>query len=312
MAIRMEKTQSKKPLVTVLLLVLLLALFGGLGFFWYQGEELKKEISALNTQVADIRRVSQAKLTEAAETISKLSVELQETSQELNDVERDLRREEDKNRIFEDQIRSITGTVNDLNKLSKTDKELLQKYSKVYFLNENYIPSNIKEINERYVLESRRPAFFHGDVIRFLERMLDRAERDGIELKVVSAYRSFDEQTSLKGQFTQVYGTGANTFSADQGYSEHQLGTAVDLTDPATGGTFPSFADTKAYEWLLDNAHRYGFSLSYPEGNQFYVFEPWHWRFVGTALAGDLKRANATIYDWDQRRLDEYLLNIFD
>ncbi len=63
---------------------------------------------------------------------------------------------------------------------------------------------------------------------------------------------------------------------------------------------------------MLDNAHRYGFILSYPEGNEFYIFEPWHWRFVGEDLARDLDRADAHFYDWEQREIDKYLLTIFD
>ena len=128
----------------------------------------------------------------------------------------------------------------------------------------------------------------------------------------MSAYRSFDTQTELKNGYVQTYGTGANTFSADQGYSEHQLGTTVDLTDPETAGTFVSFENTDAYQWLQRNAYRYGFVLSYPKNNEFYVFEPWHWRFVGTELAEYLHDEKLNFYDLDQRTLDKYLLNIFD
>ncbi|NIQ05864.1 MAG: M15 family metallopeptidase, partial [Candidatus Korarchaeota archaeon] len=79
-----------------------------------------------------------------------------------------------------------------------------------------------------------------------------------------------------------------------QGYSEHQLGTTVDLTTTEIGGPYESFAGTEAYEWLQKHAHRYGFILSYPEENEFYIFEPWHWRFVGTDLARDLERHDET------------------
>jgi hypothetical protein len=63
----------------------------------------------------------------------------------------------------------------------------------------------------------------------------------------------------------------------------------------------------------LDNAHRYGFILSYPEGNDFYIFEPWHWRFVGRDLARHLDRnEDETFYTMDQRDINEYLLEIFE
>jgi D-alanyl-D-alanine carboxypeptidase len=142
--------------------------------------------------------------------------------------------------------------------------------------------------------------------------MLAAAKRDGIDLTIVSAYRSFETQAELKGAYLQSYGSGANTFSADQGYSEHQLGTAVDFSTPDLGGTLGGFGDSEAYTWLKANAHKYGFVLSYPEGNSYYVYEPWHWRFVGEDLASDLKRDGAYFYDWDQRKIDEYLIKIFD
>lgn len=248
----------------------------------------------------------------ASSTIAELSERLALTSEELEDIERDLKREEDKNEKFEDQIKAISGTVGVLDKLSKTDKELLQKYSRTYFLNENFVPMKLEQVRSKYILPGKKDQYFHGDAIDFLTDMLDDAAKDKIDIKIVSAYRSFDEQQQVKGQFTQVYGTGANTFSADQGYSEHQLGTTVDLTDPVTAGAFTSFAQTEAYDWLIDNAYKYGFVLSYPEDNTFYIYEPWHWRFVGTDLAADLHRKNAEFYEWDQRTIDEYLVNIFD
>ena len=248
----------------------------------------------------------------ASSTIKELAERLALTSDELADIEKDFSREKERNEEFEDQLRSISGTVNNLDKLSKTDKELLQKYSRTYFLNENFIPMKLKKIDSRYVMPDKSDLYFHGNAVEFLEDMLKDAKNADFDIRVISAYRSFDEQMALKGQYTQVYGSGSNTFSADQGYSEHQLGTTVDIVDMDTRTTSQNFAKTEAYKWLQDNSYRYGFILSYPENNSFYIFEPWHWRFVGVDLARDLHRANAQFYEWDQRKIDEYLIKIFD
>lgn len=253
-----------------------------------------------------------ADLAVASTTITELRDNLADLRDDLDDLADDYRDEKNKNDDFEDQIRDLAGTLGDLDKLAKTDEELLAKYSKVYFLNENYIPERLKRIDDRYVLTGKKDQYFHAKAIDHLEDLLQAAKRDDIDLKIVSAYRSFDEQVDLKGQFTQVYGTGANAFSADQGYSEHQLGTTVDLTIDAVGGAYNSFADTAAYAWLEKNAYKYGFILSYPEGNAFYVYEPWHWRFVGTDLARDLHRDDENFYELDQRDINQYLLTFFD
>jgi D-alanyl-D-alanine carboxypeptidase len=273
---------------------------------------LAAENAILKDLLASTSETYALERTAASSSLAELTRERERLTEELENTEDDLRDERNRNKKFADQIEEISGTVGVLDKLAKTDKELLQKYSKVYFLNENYVPSNIKEIDSKYILPGRKSQSFHGDALPFLEDMLDEAAADGVNLNVVSGYRSFDEQMQLKGAYTQTYGSGANTFSADQGYSEHQLGTTVDLSDPATNGPYLAFKNTKEYEWLLNNAHRYGFILSYPPDNAFYTYEPWHWRFVGVDLARDLHRADAHFYDWDQRKIDTYLVSIFD
>ncbi len=312
----MEIKDNRKNILTIAAFVVILA---ALVFLVLQNRSQSNTISSLQGELAyfaaENASTSRNYLTEreiAEATITELSERLSMTAEELEDVERDLRREEDKNEDFEDQIKAISGTVGILDKLSKTDEELLQKYSRTYFLNENFVPMKLSKIETKYILPGRQEQYFHGDAVDFLSDMLDDAAKDGLDLKVLSAYRSFDEQQTLKGQYTQVYGSGANAFSADQGYSEHQLGTTVDISDPVTGGAYTSFMQTDEYKWLLENAHKYGFIISYPEDNTFFVFEPWHWRFVGIDLATDLRRENADFYTWDQRKIDEYLVKIFD
>lgn len=291
--------------LTILFSSLIACLLYGGHYYW---DKNNQTISTLKTTGQEL----ESKLAKTTSQLTKAMEENASFSDQIKTLSVELEAEKVKNERFEEQIEELAGTVNILDKIAKTDKELLQKYSKVYFLSENYVPSSLKQIREEYVLPGKKDQYFHGDAIRWLERMIRDAKRDDIELRVISAYRSFDEQDELKGQFTQIYGTGANAFSADQGYSEHQLGTAVDMTDPETGATSQSFAKTKAYKWLLENAYRYGFILSYPEGNQFYIFEPWHWRFVGRQLATDLHGDSAEFYDLDQRKIDEYLVTLFD
>jgi len=297
-------------LVTALLILLSLT-----GYFVYKTTNLNKTVASISGEkeevIAEKNSTNQA-LLEATENISKLEEELTLLEEDFEELEDDYRDEKNKNDEFQDQIDAITGTVGNLDKLSKTDKELLQKYSKVYFLNENYIPSKVREIDEEYILPGRQPQYFHGDALSFLTKMLDRAERSDVDLKIVSAYRSFDSQTELKSGYTQTYGSGANTFSADQGYSEHQLGTTLDLSTAEINGPYLAFQDTEAYEWMLDNAYKYGFILSYPEDNSFYIFEPWHWRFVGEDLAEYLHDEDLDFYDMEQREIDQYLIKIFD
>jgi len=214
------------------------------------------------------------------------------------------------------QLNGAQGEVDQLTVLVHTDKQLLEKYSKVYFLSDNYAPVSTTTIDRQYVNDPARQQSFLTKAYPFLQHMLDDASSTGVQLKIISAYRSFGTQAALKSEYKMTYGSGANAFSADQGYSEHQLGTAADFTTAKLGDNFSSatkgFDTTDGYKWMVENAYKYGFVLSYPKGNSYYVYEPWHWRYVGVALATRLHNDGKNFYDLDQREIDGYLLLMFN
>lgn len=260
---------------------------------------LKNQIQETNKTLDD----RLASLEEKLNITSQASVELFQKIQEQQNLSAD----------FADTIDDIAGTVGTLEKLSKTDKELLQKYSRVYFLSDNYVPIRLKTIAQEYTTDSTKVFQFHSSALNYLENMIEKAEANQITLKVTSAYRSFGAQSALKAGYLVTYGSGSNQFSADQGYSEHQLGTAVDLvTDIPNTNLTTTFENTPAFVWLTKNAHKYGFVLSYPKNNPYYQYEPWHWRFVGVKLATNLYREGMNFSDMDQREIDTYLVKIFD
>ena len=113
------------------------------------------------------------------------------------------------------------------------------------------------------------------------------ANASGVNLRVISGYRSLEEQKYLffeikkqRGQDTRVRAQ----VSAPPGYSEHHTGYAVDIGDgnaPATNLN-EGFEQTRAFAWLQQNAARYSFELSFPRDNEQGIsYEPWHWRYVG-------------------------------
>ena len=251
---------------------------------------------------------------ELASTTALLNTNIKDATTSLGDaLQQEKQRVQTQLGDVQSQVGSIGGTVTDLQKLSKTDPELLAKYSKVFFLSENYAPVRLVEIPPAYEYNEKKTLQIIPEVLPRLEKMLDQAKADGIALYVESAYRSFSTQGALKGQYSVTYGAGtANQFSADQGYSEHQLGTTVDLITTGTGGQLDGFDRRPAYAWMVANAYRYGFVLSYPKTNGYYIFEPWHWRFVGVKLATDFHKSGAYFYTMDQRTIDAYLISLFD
>lgn len=284
-----------------LLLVLVFVLGSVLVYGGYKHYALGEKFKAARTDILSLY-----------ERLEQFQKEFEISEKDNKELREALYAERERNDAFQEDIDMISGTVGVLEKLSKTDPELLQKYSKVYFLNEHYTPSELSLIDKEYLYQKDKPLEIHTKVLPYLNALVEEAREDGIDLLVISAYRSYGTQAILKSSYTVTYGAGtANQFSADQGYSEHQLGTTVDFTTSAIASSFSNFEKTEAYAWLVDNAYKYGFVLSYPEKNGYYQFEPWHWRFVGEALARDLKRNNTYFYNMDQRKIDEYLVEIF-
>ena len=129
-----------------------------------------------------------------------------------------------------------------------------------------------------------------------LERLMDAGDRRGLGLKIESAFRSYGYQLHVHAATAATRGEAeADRLSARAGYSEHQTGLAVDLITPADPGCDfdPCFARTPAGRWLARNAWRWGFVVRYqPETTALtgYAPEPWHLRYVGRALAEELRR----------------------
>lgn len=270
------------------------------------------QTTTLSKEVEKITETTNQKDTQLQQKISDIETILLSTQERSTSLEELLAQARERSEELEREFRKVNRNVDDLEKITTTDPELLQKYSKVSFLNEHYVPDDLETIPSKYTYNKDRKYEIHDDVWPYLEDLLEDAEDDGMNLQIISAFRSFGEQAQLKGAYTVTYGTGANQFSADQGYSEHQLGTTVDFTNPQVGATFSGFAQTEEYKWLKDNAHKYGFVLSYPENNTYYQFEPWHWRFVGEKLADDLHDDNKYFYDLSQREIDDYVVDLFD
>lgn len=274
----------------------------------------------LRTTVAVLEQRNDAKLAEYASSSVALSAQIKSlrdtvlgVSNQSNDLSSALQNVQSQSTAVNEQIGKIYDTASTLTKLSKTDPQLLQKYSKVYFLNEHYVPATLAGINSLYAYNKGANYQLEARVAVFMNKLLSSATSDGIHLQVLSAYRSFATQAALKSGYKVTYGVGtANQFSADQGYSEHQLGTTVDFTNPTVGDRLDGFDGTAEYKWLTDNAYKYGFVLSYPKNNAYYQYEPWHWRYVGVDLAIKLHNEGKYFYDLDQRTINDYLSVMFD
>ena len=141
-----------------------------------------------------------------------------------------------------------------------------------------------------------------------LQEMAAAAAKDGIAFAIGSAYRSAVYQAQVYERAVMASGKEtADRESAQSGKSQHQLGMAVDFSP-----IDDAFAATPASKWLLENASRFGWSLSFPDGYEEitgYRWESWHYRFVGKDLAAFINKyfdgiqqyALQFIYAWQEQ-----------
>jgi len=135
-----------------------------------------------------------------------------------------------------------------------------------------------------------RPEQLHQDASGAFKLMVAAAKQEGVHLMAVSGFRDVGIQSELFAAQTARQGSPerAARISASPGHSEHHTGFAIDVGDEGYPNTDieVSFEQTPGFRRMAQNAAAYGFELSFPRGNaQGVSYEPWHWRFVGTATA---------------------------
>jgi len=130
----------------------------------------------------------------------------------------------------------------------------------------------------------------HIDMRDSLLKMREEAKKDGIYLVFLSGYRSIKLQKeifySLKSSRNQEAAERARV-SAPPGYSEHSTGFAIDIGDATQRETDfeTEFQNTDAFKWLIKNAAKFHFKLSFTIDNKYIDYEPWHWRYEGSIEA---------------------------
>jgi poly-gamma-glutamate synthesis protein (capsule biosynthesis protein) len=159
-----------------------------------------------------------------------------------------------------------------------------------------YIPNNLTETNKEI---RTKEICLTKEVNDSLILMIKKAKDIGLSIKVSSGFRDYQYQENLfKNAIKNTNGNTSNAI-AKPGYSEHQLGTAVDLTGKSINYVSANdlFDKTPEDKWLKENAYLYGFIQSYPKGKEDitgYKYEPWHYRYVGIKKAKEIKESGLT------------------
>ena len=175
-----------------------------------------------------------------------------------------------------------------------TEKILVNKY---YYLNENYIPKDLIDIDTKYSKQGMKLVKVAKEAF---EELSEDALKEDMNIIAMSSYRSYEYQVNLYNNYVKKDGKeAADTYSARPGFSEHQTGLAIDVYNKKE--PYTNFEQTNEFKWMQDNAYKYGFILRFPkekENETGYQYESWHYRYVGKEIAKIIHKDNITLEEY--------------
>lgn len=165
---------------------------------------------------------------------------------------------------------------------------MINKYN---YLPDGWAPNDLVSIGGNHYLRA--------EAASSLNQMRQAAINSGIPFNVVSSYRSQAYQTSLYNNYFAVDPINAPFYSAYPRTSEHELGLAIDISYDYS--LHSDLQNSALGQWMMQHAHEYGWIMRYPYGKTDitgYVFEAWHYRYVGTSLATQLRNNGLTMEEF--------------
>ncbi len=180
---------------------------------------------------------------------------------------------------------SYIGNAN----LDKGKLVLCNKYLK---LPDNYEPDDLEDISNEYFINGNpNVRKMRKEAKDAFERLSRASVEAGYSVYGQSAYRPYNMQVNLYNRAVNSLGRAqADIDTARPGHSEHQTGLTIDVSSTKDGNML-SFEDTDSFDWMQNNAHKYGFILRYRKDKVSitgFMYESWHYRYVGIDVATDM------------------------
>lgn len=202
----------------------------------------------------------------------------------------------------------INDKYNNLEQNFENNKQVQEVGSNLILVNKenpltlNYKPDSLVKLNIPFSdSASDEERYMKSESSKAIEELFNSAQKEGIKLLGMSAYRSYDLQKDI--YYSKIIAVGkkeADRYVAKPGKSEHQTGLAIDVTNEDRWFV----KSAKEAQWLAENAHNYGFILRYTENKENITgvaYEPWHIRYVG-------KESAKKIYE-EQITFEEFIEN---
>ena len=197
----------------------------------------------------------------------------------------------------------------DLDKENYVDPIIVKEFSTTMLVNkhrqlqEDFEPDNLVKIPEPYA--SDNDLLGSREAVDAFKLMYKAAKDEGFGIVINSAYRSYKDQEETCNTYRNLYGDNyVNKYVARPGFSEHQTGLGFDIGSTTTS----VFKNSKEYQWMEDNAYKYGFILRFPQKWVIYTGfnpEPWHYRYVGKEISTYIHEHNIPFEEYYAMFLDD-------
>lgn len=166
---------------------------------------------------------------------------------------------------------------------------LVNKYN---FLTENYEPDDLEKIDDKYFIYGNSYVrLMRKEAKEKFEELSEASIKNNTPVYGQSGYRAYSRQKELYDYAVETGGVAsADSDTARPGFSEHQTGLTIDVSSTKDGNML-TFDKTESFNWMKDNAHKYGFILRYEKSKEDitgYTYESWHYRYVGVKVATDM------------------------
>ena len=184
---------------------------------------------------------------------------------------------------------------------AKDNQFFYANINKTYALPSTFAPNDLISVSSTYAPGQ----YMRKEAAEKFNQMAEAAKSDSIDVKGVSGYRSYSTQNQIfNGYVKNEESNGlsydaaiikANTYSAVPGHSEHQLGNTIDILSKSDSDFNFTDSNKKVWQWMAENAYKYGFVVSYPTGKTNftgYNAEPWHVRYFGLDFASNIMSLN--------------------
>lgn len=296
-----RRLKVKKKNMTIFIIITMFLIFSlyEIGFVVY------KVITTSQPKVEekDNKKTSKKELTAYEEKLKELDgIDKKITYFRKNNIDRYLKYK--KNNPDMSNIKVIKNVNMNLDLIPYEDKfkalnlgkntVLVNKY---YYLEEDYEPDNLETISKVYALAGMKLV---SPAKNAFEEMCKDASKEDLKIVAMSAYRSYEYQIDLYARYERQDGKDkADSYSGRPGHSEHQTGLAVDVYNEEE--TYTNFENTKEFNWMQEHAHEYGFILRFPKdkvNETGYVYESWHYRYVGVKIATYIQENNITLEEY--------------